>query len=331
MSKKNKNALIAATAAVLTIVLMIAGMLRLVRFLADREKASFNQPVHSSFDDPQQTASSDTRKEASDHGETLPKTTTEEVTYPAESLPDYSTHTLPQTTEEPTTEEATTPEPTTEVPTSPEETLPPETTTLSEETEPSETPDIPDSTEFSENSDNLPFIGTWRLEYDLAPAQEDALRARYSLPRMPEKPVILRLSAVLADDGSLRIIFTQEDADAFKSALSDWYAEAASIYAGTGANTLQKTAFASWAAYRKGLYSLLSPDAVKKVEANWYAEGDTLFVTHEGMIQAEINTVFDGEGLTVTDFSIQNNEFRDTVSLMQSTLGFTAPYHLVKE
>ena len=329
VSRKNKNALVVTTAAVLTIVLIFVGMMRLVRFLAGIDPSSNTRPVHSSSDTAPETASS-SFDERITPPVTLPETSTEEVTYPAESLPDYSVHTLPQTTEAPTTEEPTTPEPTTELPATPEETLPPETTSLPTETESPET-EIPNTTEFSENSDNLPFIGTWLLEYDLAPAQAEALMARYSLPRIPEKPVILRLSAVLADNGTLRIVFMQKDADAFKKALSDWYAEAASIFAESGAGTVQKAAFASWAAYRKGLYSLLSPDAVKQVEAGWYAEGGTVYVTHEGEIQAEISSVFEGGGLTVTAFSIKNDNFRDTVSLMQSTLGFTAPYHLTRE
>ena len=228
--------------------------------------------------------------------------------YPAETLPDYEVHTLPPTTEAPTTEEPTTEEPSSEEPTTAEP-----------------------STEFSENSDNLPYIGTWHLEYDLAPAQADAVSQRYLLPRMPERPVILRLSAELHDDGTISLVFAQEDADAFKTALNGWYSDCASIYAQSGAGTVQKAAFASWAAYRKGLYALLSPDTVNRVKASWYAESNTIHITDEGVVQAEIKTVFTADGLTVTDFTIRNPDYRDTVALMQSSLGFTAPYHLTKD
>ncbi len=256
--------------------------------------------------------------------------------YPAETLPDYEVHTLPSTTEAPTTEEPTTEEPSSEEPTTAEpETTVPDTTTAEGTSEALETTAEPvstePSTEFSENSDNLAYIGTWHLEYDLAPAQADAVSQRYSLPRMPERRVILRLSAELHDDGTIRLVFAQEDADAFKTALNGWYSDCASIYAESGAGTVQKAAFASWAAYRKGLYALLSPDTVNRVKANWYAEGNTIYVTDEGVVQAEITTAFAADGLTVTDFTIRNPDYRDTVALMQSSLGFTAPYHLTKD
>ena len=257
--------------------------------------------------------------------------------YPAETLPDYELHTLPPTTEEPTTEELTTEEPSSEEPTTSEpETTVPDTTTAEKTTEAIETTSEPvptePSTEFSENSDNLPYIGTWHLEYDLAPAQAAAVSERYSLPRMPERPVILRLSAELHDDGTIRIVFAQEDADAFKSALNGWYSDCASIYAQSGAGTVQKAAFASWAAYRKGLYALLSPDTVNRIDgARWYAENNILYITDGDTVQAEVSTHFDVLGLTVNDFTVRNPDYRDTVALMQSTLGFAAPYHLTKD
>ncbi|MBR4768598.1 MAG: hypothetical protein IK088_06445, partial [Lachnospiraceae bacterium] len=306
-------------AAVLLIIMMIGLGVRLLHRMSEK-------PGHSSSNDA--LSSGETAVETKNTPDTvitaeIPTSAdipseTESVSYPAESLPDYEVHTLPVTTEEITAEEPeTTPEPS-------ETTVIPETTAPSESTEPPESTAeaLPSetSTEFSENSDNLPFIGTWILEYDLAPAQETALRARYALPRLPDKPVILRLSVILADDGTLRLICTQEDANDFKAALSDWYAEAAEIYAETGANGIQKAAFLSWAAYRKGLYALLSPDTVNKLNAHWHAEGNTIFITDEGEVQAEISTEFDARGLTVTDFRVTNDDFRDTVSLMQESL-----------
>lgn len=328
MKAEKRNAFLITAAAVLTIILMIALLPRLLRVITDRENGLFTLPVSSSDETPEEASSTRHQRETSREAFSTTFETAESVSYPAESLPDYEVHTLPQTTEESTTE-------------APEPAKPTETTVLPETTAPAESPDPADtsaepvptetSTDFSENSDNLPFVGTWILEYDLAPAQETALKARYELPRVPEKPLILRLSAVLADGGTLRLIYTQEDDEAFKSALADWYAEAASIHAETGANGIQKAAFLSWAAYRKGIYALLSPDTVNKLDAGWYARGTSVFVTDEGTIQAEIFSEFDSEGLTVTEFRIANDDFRDTVLLMQETLGFTAPYHLTKK
>ena len=138
-------------------------------------------------------------------------------------------------------------------------------------------------------------------------------------------------AAVLADDGTLRVIYTREDAAAFKTALSDWYAEAAAIHAETGASGIQKTAFLSWAAYRKGLYALLSPDTVNNLNAHWHAEGNTIFITDEDEIQAEITAESDPDGITVTDFRVTNDDFRDTVTLLQESLGFTPPFRLTKQ
>ena len=336
MKKKSKNMNATVIAAVLLIIAMISLGVRLLHRLSEKSAYPSSNDALSSGEtavDTENTPEAVITSEMPTSAD-IPSET-ESVTYPAESLPDYEVHTLPVTSEEITTEEAET------------ASLPPETTGASdtaacpESEEASEPPEplestaelLPaeSSTKFSENSDNLRFIGTWVLEYDLAPAQEAALKARYSLPRLPEKTVILRLSAVLADDGTLHVIYTREDAAAFKTALSDWYAEAAAIYAETGANGIQKAAFLSWATYRKGLYALLSPDTVNKLNAHWHAEGNTIFITDEGEVQAEISTEFDARGLTVTDFRVTNDDFRDTVSLMQESLGFTVPCHLTKQ
>ena len=330
--KNNKGMTVMIIAAVLLIVALIAVSVRLYHYFIDKMDQSSSSPALSS-EETARPAESASETPEPNHPSTSSETPSETVppSYPAESLPDYEVHTLPTTTEEPTTEPWTTEEPTTAAP----ETTAPDTSPAAESTEAPETSAEPllseTSTEFSENSDNLPYIGTWRLEYDLAPAQAEALNSLYSLPRIPEKPVILRLFAELHDDGTLRVVFTQEDADAFKTALSGWYGDAASIYAESGANAVQRAAFASWAAYRKGLYALLSPDAVGQAAACWHAEGSTVYVTDDGEVQAEISAVFEGGGLTVTDISVKNEDFRDTVSLMQSTLGFTAPYHLVRD
>ncbi len=330
VKKKTKNMNVTVIAAVLVIIVMIGLCVRLLHRLSERpDDPSSNNALSSGETavETESTADAVITSEIPSSAE-MPAET-ESVSYPAESLPDYEIHTLPVTTEELTTEEAeTTPAP-------PETTATSETGETSESTESAESSSEPfsseASTEFSEYSDNLPFIGTWTLEYDLAPAQETALNARYSLPRLPEKSVILRLSAVLADDGSLRLVYSQEDANAFRNALSDWYAEAAAIHAETGANGIRKAAFLSWAAYRKGLYALLSPDTVNQLNAQWHAEGNTVFITDEGEVQAEIISEFDSGGLTVTDFRVMNADFRDTVSVMQESLGFTPPFHLTKQ
>ena len=330
MKKKNKNMNITIIAAVLLIIAMISIGVRLLHRLSEKpghsssnDALSFGETAVETKNTPDTVITSEIPTSADIPSET------ESVSYPAESLPDYEVHTLPVTTEEITTEAPETAAKPIETTVIPETTAPSESTEPLESTAealPSET-----STEFSENSDNLPFIGTWILEYDLGPAQETALKARYALPRLPDKPVILRLSVILADDGTLRLICTQEDANAFKAALSDWYAEAAAIYAETGANGIQKAAFLSWAAYRKGLYALLSPDTVNKLNAHWHAKGNTIFITDDGEVQAEIATEFDARGLTVTDFSVTNDDFKDTVSLLQESLGFSVPCHLTKQ
>ena len=319
-------------AAVLLIVALIAVSIRLYRYFLDGIDQSASKPALSSEETikPSKTASETTEPALPSTPSDTPSETVP-ISYPAESLPDYEVHTLPTTTEEPTTEPTTEPSTTEEPRTASPETIVPDTTNPEESTETTADP-VPaeTSTEFSENSDNLPFIGTWKLEYDLAPAQAEALNARYSLSRLPEQTVILRIFVELHYDGTLRIVFTQEDADAFKTALSGWYGDAAAIYAESGANAVQRAGFASWAAYRKGLYALLSPDTVDQVDACWHAEGGTICITDAGEVQAVISTVFEGGGITVTDFSVTNEDFRDTVSLMQSTLGFTAPYHLTR-
>ena len=103
------------------------------------------------------------------------------------------------------------------------------------------------------------------------------------------------------------------------------------IHAETGASGIQKTAFLSWAAYRKGLYALLSPDTVNNLNAHWHAEGNTIFITDEDEIQAEITAESDPDGITVTDFRVTNDDFRDTVTLLQESLGFTPPFRLTKQ
>ncbi len=336
MKKKSKNMNATVIAAVLLIIAMISLGVRLLHRLSEKcaypssnDALSSGETAVDTENTPEDVITSEMPTSADIPSET------ESVTYPAESLPDYEVHTLPVTSVEITTEEAET------APLPPETTGASDTAAFPESEEASETPEPLESTaellpaefstEFSENSDNLRFIGTWLLEYDLAPAQEAALKARYSLPRLPEKTVILRLSAVLADDGTLHVIYTREDAAAFKTALSDWYAEAAAIHAETGASGIQKTAFLSWAAYRKGLYALLSPDTVNNLNAHWHAEGNTVFITDEGEIQAEITAESDPDGITVTDFRVTNDDFRDTVTLLQESLGFTPPFRLTKQ
>ena len=318
MEKKNRNMNVIIIAAVLLIVIMTGLCIRLLhRLTISPADPSANNAL----------SSGETAVSTENTADTGIAAETPSVSYPAESLPDYEVHTLPVTTAETTAEES--------------ETSPPETTIVPEHTESSESNTLPETTsepkpedsptEFSENSDNLKFIGIWRLEYDLGPAQSAALAARYDRPRVPDRPVILHISAVLADDGKLRVIYAQEDADAFKSALSDWYAEAAAIYAETGANSIRKAAFSSWAAYRKGLYALLSPDTVNRLEAGWYAEGDRIFITDEGEVQAELSTASDSDGLNITAFRVLNPDFRDTVAAMQETLGVSPPFHLTKD
>ena len=95
---------------------------------------------------------------------------------------------------------------------------------------------------------------------------------------------------------------------------------------------MQKAAFASWSAYRKGLYSLLTPESMNSIRAFWRAEDGRIFITDaDGAIQAEIHAVFESQYLNLTDFTVYNEEYRDYVALMQSTLGFIPPYHLTKD
>lgn len=188
-------------------------------------------------------------------------------------------------------------------------------------------------TEFSENSDNLPFIGTWVLHYDLTSAQESALKERYSLSEMPSVTVSVRLRAVLSDDGSFTLQYSQEDHKTFQETLAAWYAQASALYGKTTSNPLQKASFTAWITYRKGLYSLLSPDVVSGLNGFWHINDDLICITDEyGNELIEMQYSFrDETHLTVTSFRLSDPGLQSTVDTMKDTLGINPPFDLLKE
>ncbi len=334
MSKNKKSAVAITVAAALALIVLISVSVHFFHKLFDRDEIPFITSASSSGEMTSSNAAGDNTAEITDTDDTSSVTTEESTSYAAESLPDYEVHTLPPTTEVPTTEAPTTAEPTTEAPTTEaESTAHPTTEEHPETTEsPSETAET-SSAEHSEYSDNSAFVGTWLLEYDLTKTQEDAAYANFGALIKPVTDIILRIRAELYEDGSLKLILSEADHGLFQTALNAWYSEAGAIYGETVTNPLQKAAFASWGAYRKGLYSLLSPSLLDKVDVEWHVQDDKLvFTDDEGEVHAELQYVLEDPGhLTVTSFDLTDPDYQSTADTMQEQLGFIAPYHLIKE
>ena len=334
MGKNKKSAVAVTVAAALALIVLIAVSVHLFHKLFNRDNDPLVSSAFSSGELTSSNAAGDNTAEITDTDDTSAVATEEPTSYPAESLPDYEVHTLPPTTEIPTTAEPTTAETTTEAPTTEAATEHPTTEAPPETTEPpEETSAESSSPEDSEYSDNSAFIGTWLLEYDLTAAQEDAAYVKFGVEVRPDTDIILRIRAKLYEDGTLKLILSEEDSGLFQTALNAWYSEAGAIYGESVTNPLQKAAFASWGAYRKGLYSLLSPSLLDKVDVEWHVLDDKLvFTDDDGEVHAELKFVFEDPGhLTITSFELTDPDYQSTADTMQEQLGFAAPFHLTKE
>ncbi len=190
-----------------------------------------------------------------------------------------------------------------------------------------------DDSEIPEYSDNSAFIGRWILEYDLTKAQEEAVLARFGVSLKPSEPILLRISAELYENETLRLFYAEADQIRFRNALNAWYSDAAALYGKSGAGALQRAAFASWAAYRKGLYALLSPGTLNNLSFFWNVLDDSFRIADTyGTIQAELGYQFeDDTHLTVTTIHLTDPSYQSTADALQAQLGFAPPYYLIKE
>ena len=187
------------------------------------------------------------------------------------------------------------------------------------------------NTEYSDNSENYPYIGTWVLDYDLTPFLEKSVNDAYSLQEMPDVTVRLHMEAVLTDQGSFYLIYTDEDDASFHNALNDWFAQASSLYAKTTANPLKRAGFSTWSAYRKGLFSLLSPALVSQLNGSWNVSSGTLTIYEGGSPLAELGVSLSGDTLTVNSLTLKNKESRDAMAALQDSLGLSFPITLYRK